>query len=256
MDALGSVSQIYMFALLTLLFVGSGLAAWSFIHFLADKVKKAEAMKKEKQFKLNNDPAKVDGSFKKMIGDIKMANNSWIKLAVFSLVGILISVFALGFVSTASASAMNMTGSNMTGNSMVANSTHQQHQQQGMTTQDNIDVNTQMGNMQMQGGMNGNMGNQMQGTMNGMGQQSGNEYMIMQQQLYQMQMQLNQMQQQQMNNMQMQSGGMNNMQQNSGMGMGMMNMGGSMSSMPQNSSMSNMQQSGNMPQSSGGMGMM
>lgn len=252
MDALGSVSQIYMFVLLALLFVGSGLAVWSFIHFLADKAKKPESMKKENRVISNNGPALESGSDKKIFGGFKMANNGWLKLAVFSLVGILISVFALGFVTTSSADAMS--NMNMTGNSMTSSSTHSQHQQQGMNAQ----MQGNMGNMQMQGNMNGNMGAQMQGNMNGMsGYQGGNDYLMMQNQLSQMQMQLNQMQQQQMynmnNNMQMQSGGnnmqssgMNNMQ-SGGMGMGMMNMGG----------MNNMQQQGNMSQnSSGGMSMM
>lgn len=260
MEALGSVSQIYMFILLALLFVGSGLAIWSFLNFLADKATgKPASVKKEKQVILNNGPNQEQGSVKKTYGGFIMVNNGWLKLAVFSFVGIIASVIILGFISTTY--PMN-----------TASNTHLQHQQQGMNQsgytqqmQGGMNVDAQMGNMQMQGNMNGNMGSQMQGDM---GQQ--NDYMMMQQQIYQMQMQMNQMQQQlgmsagnMSGNMQPQSGGMSSMPQSSGgMGMGMMpmmNMGGSMSSMPQsNSSMP--QSNTSMPQSSsgsgGGMGMM
>ena len=272
MEALGSVSQIYMFILLALLFIGSGLAVWSFLNFLVDKTTgKSGSVKKEKQVILNNGPNQQQGPIKKTYGGFIMVNNGWLKLAVFSFVGIIASVIILGFISTTT--PVN-----------AASNTHLQHQQQGMSqsgySQDGMNTNSQMGNMQMQGDVNGNMGAQMQGNMNGnmgaqmqgnmngnMGQQNGNEYMMMQQQLYQMQMQLNQMQQQQIGmpygnmngNMQSQSGGMSNMpQSSSGMGMGMMpmmNMGGSMSSMSQNnSSMSSMPQSSS--GSGGGMGMM
>ena len=282
MEALGSVSQIYMFILLALLFVGSGLAIWSFLNFLADKAIGKPTSAKKKQVILNNGPNQEPGSVKKTYGGFIMVNNGWIKLAVFSFVGIIASVIILGFVSTTN--PMN-----------TASNAHLQHQQQGMSqsgySQGTMDPNMQMqgnvnGNMgsQMQGNMNGNMGAQMQGNMNGnmgyqvqgnmngnMGQQ--NDYMMMQQQIYQMQMQMNQIQQQlgmsagnMSGNMQSQSGGMSSMPQSSGgMGMGMMpmmSMGGSMSSMPQsNSSMSSMPQGNtSMPQSSsgsgGGMGMM
>ncbi len=277
MEALGSVSQIYMFILLALLFVGSGLAIWSFLNFLADKAIGKPASVRKKQVILNNGPNQEQGSVKKTYGGFIMVNNGWIKLAVFSFVGIIASVIILGFITTTN--PMN-----------TASNTHLQHQQQGMNQsgytqqmQGGMNVDAQMGNMQMQGNMNGNMngnmGSQMQGNKNGnMGQQ--NEYMMMQQQIYQMQMQMNQMQQQlgmsngnMSGNMQSQPGGMSSMPQSSGgmssmpqssggMGMGMMpmmNMGGSMSSMPQsNSSMP--QSNSSMPQSSsgsgGGMGMM
>lgn len=37
MNALGSLSQMYMFILLVLLFLGSGLALWGFINFLISR---------------------------------------------------------------------------------------------------------------------------------------------------------------------------------------------------------------------------
>ena len=250
MNGLGMISQTYMFILLVLLFVGSGMAVWSFLNFMIDKSSN-KLPTKEKKVIVSSDPSKA-GSTVKKYGGIVM-NNGWLKLAVFSFVGILVSVIVLGFVSASGANTMNMAGSAMTGNSI-----HQQHPQQGMAQngmqmQGTMNPNMQMGNMQ--GNMNGNM--QMQGNMSGMtGQQPGNEYMMMQQ-INQMQMQLNQIQQQMgmMNgnmsgNMQMQpggmssmpqSGGMSSMPQSGGMGMGMgmmpmMNMGGSMSSMPQSGS--------------------
>ena len=274
MNILGSVGQLYMFVLLALLFLGSGFALWWFINFLIERgILKQGAggnPKQNGQVKTNQNNNETN----KVKGGHFMANNGWIRLAIFSFVGIIVSIAVLGLASTGNTQGMNMNGQ--------STGIHQQHQQQNgnMNMQGGMNTNTQMGNMNMQGGMNMNtpMGNmQMQGNMNG--GMSQNEMMMMQQ-LNQMQMQLNQMQQQMgmMNgnmggNMQMQ-GGINNMQQNSGMsnmgGMGMMNgmmgMMGGMSSMPQNNSnMNNMPQNNsnmnNMPQNSGsssggGMGMM
>lgn len=216
MNLLGSVGQLYMFVLLVLLFLGSGFAVWRFINFLMDrgilKQGAGENLKQNGQTKTTQN----DNVLNKAKGGHIMANNGWIKLAIFSFVGIIISVAVLGLVSTGNTQGMNM--------GVQGTSIHQQHQQQGMQQ------NGSMGNMNMQGGMNVNtpMGNmQMQGNMNG--GMTQNEMMIMQQ-INQMQMQLNQMQQQMgmMNgnmggNMQMQQGGMNNMSSGGGMsGMSMM----------------------------------
>jgi hypothetical protein len=246
MSILGSISQIYMFVLLILLFIGSGFALWSFINFVMNsKGQKDGAFEKKGVASQEVRVRENNKIITKIYGGIFMNNNGWLKLAVFSFVGILASVVVLGLISTSNSAGANI---------------HQQHQPQGM--QQGIG-----NNMNMQSGMSGNMGMQMNG-----GMMQNNDMMI-QQQLNQMQMQLNQMQQQMgmmnggmggMNNMgSMQQGGMNNMgsMQQGGMsnmggmgmmngmmgGMGMMNMGG-MSSMPQNNGSS----SGSMA----GMGMM
>jgi hypothetical protein len=251
MNLLGSVGQLYMFVLLVLLFLGSGFAIWRFINFLMERRanKQGQGIKqKQNGIKMEN---VVNNELKKGKGGLIMANNGWVKLAVFSLVGIIVSVAILGFVSTNS----NMQGMNMstTQNSNI----HQQHLQSGSNNamQGNMNMNSQMGNMQAQGSMN------MNGNMN--------QSQIVQQQLNQLQMQINQIQQQlgSMNgNMNM--NGNSQMQQNStgsmsgsgnmgGMGMmsGMMGMGnmqqsGNMNNMQQNNNMNNMQQS------SSSMGMM
>jgi hypothetical protein len=219
MNLLGSVGQLYMLILLVLLFLGSGFALWRFINFLMERgiLKQGVGENLKQKITQNNNVSN------KVKGGLFMANNGWIKLAVFSFVGIIVSVAILGLLST---NKNNVLGMNMNGQ---GTNIHQQHQQQGMlqngmndmNMQGGMNVNTPMGNLQMQGNMNMPMNGEMnQNTM----------LMMMQQHMYQMQMQLNQMQQQMDmmhgnmgGNMQMQQGGMNNMG-----GMGMMNgmMGG------------------------------
>lgn len=219
MSILGSVGQLYMFVLLVLLFAGLGFSLWRLAKFMTDYVKKRkECIERE------TDTRKKDFISEKIIkgfGGQAMGNNGWLKLAVFSLVGIVASVILMGLLAT---------------NGPTGNNLHAQHSQQGINTNSGT-----MGNMQMQNGAMQGMNSSMN---SGMYQ---NELLILQQQMYQMQMQFYQMQQQMgmMNGntggMQMQQGGMNSM--------GNMNMG-SMSSMPQNNSGMNMQQNNN------GMGMM
>ncbi|MCX8131849.1 MAG: hypothetical protein N3I35_17350 [Clostridia bacterium] len=221
MNLLGAAGSLYMVVLLILLFMGTGFALWRFISFLMDrgttKYETAEKAKIAVQAKATDNKAE---SKEKMGGRI-MANNGWIKLAVFSLAGILISFTVLGLISSNGNMNMNGQGTNV----------HQQHQQGmygNMNMQNGMNMNSQMGNMQ--GNMNMNN--------NDMLQQQINQ---IQQQLIQIQQQLGMMNGGMGGNMQMQQGNMNNM---GGMGMmnGMMGMG-------------NMQQgSGNM--SSGGMSMM
>jgi hypothetical protein len=203
-SVLGSLGQLYMFVLLVLLFLGSGFALWSFINFILNRNKQKAGTTDKKPALNQENGSNRNNNSQKMIGGLFMNNNGWLKLAVFSFIGILVSVIILGFVSTSNPSAMSI---------------HQQHQQQGnMNMQGGMNVNTPMGDMQMQGGMNGNMGMQ---------------YGNVQQQLSQIQQQINQLQQQ-LNN-----GGMGNMQQggSSNMGgMGMMGgMMGGMGNMQQNS---------------------
>ncbi|MBB6215487.1 hypothetical protein HNQ80_001576 [Anaerosolibacter carboniphilus] len=221
MNILGSLGQLYMLILLALLFLGSGLGVWTVI---SSSLNNKQGMPQKKGEAGQGNIIRSQGTEKTKIGGIKMQNNGWFKLAIFSFVGILVSVAVLGLVST--------------NNNMADSNVHLQHQQQGlqqnqnamagmngmngnMQMQGGMNVGLPMGNMQMQGNMNGNM--QMQGGMNSMNMPVDYNYMMMQQQLNQMQQQLYMMQQQ----MQMQGG-----------------------SMPSNSSMSNM------PSSGGGMGMM
>lgn len=187
-----------MFLLLALLFVGSGFALWSFVHFIMDKrsARTAPAVK----------PGQADGKSKRPIedkqgekikGGIFMAGNGWLKLAAVSLAGIIISVAALGLFS-ASSTQMGMNDPmNMSGQSMNSQSadTHQLHVQQGLHGE-NATGASSMANSQMPSYYS-----------------TPNEYFYMQQQLNQMQMQLYQMQQQ--------IGSMNNSQQST-MGMNMM----------------------------------
>lgn len=241
MNLLGSVGQLYMFFLLVLLFLGSGFALWRFINFIMERRSNKQnqgVTQKQDGHKTANE---VNNKLKKGIGGFIMANNGWVKLAVFSLVGIIVSVAILGFVSSSNMQGMNM--GTMNQNAM--------QQQVGTNMQGSMNMNSQMGNMQAQGSMNMNGGM--------------NQNQIIQQQLNQLQMQINQIQQQ-LGSMNGNMNGNSQMQQNSNGnmgGMGMMNGMMGMGNMQQSGNMNNMQQSGNMnnmQQSSGssssGMGMM
>lgn len=148
-------------------------------------------------------------------GGLFMQNNGWLRLALFSFVGIIIAVVILSF----------MTPGGVFGtNNMAAHG----NMQPGINMQGGMGTGAMMsmprGSMQMQDGMNGmgymNMSTSMGGT------QSDMNTMIVHR-LNQMQMQINQLQQMMMTNMggmQMQSmpqGGTGGM---GGGGMGMMNM--------------------------------
>ena len=141
MNILGSVGQLYMFVLLALLFLGSGFAVWRFINFLIErgtlKQGAGGSPKQNGQVKTNQNNNDVNNAK----GGHFMANNGWIRLAIFSFVGIIVSVAVLGLASTGSNQGMYMGGQDT--------SIHQQHQQQGMQQNG-------MGNMNMQGGMNTN----------------------------------------------------------------------------------------------------
>ena len=256
MNLLGSVGQLYMFVLLVLLFLGSGLALWRFVNFLMARGIQKQGKGENLISKGQNKATQSNNILNIKRGGLLMANNGWIKLAVFSLVGIIVSVAILGMTSTSNS---NMQGMNMGNNQYQGMQQNGTNSMQGnMNMQGGMNANTQMGNMQ--GGMNVNtqMGNmQAQGNTNMNGWMDINQMlMMMRQNMYQMQMQLNQIQQQ-INPQMPQSGNMNNMPQNSGNMNNMPQNGGNMNNMPQGSGSSSMPmpQSGSMP-ASGGMGMM
>lgn len=207
MDILGSIGNLYTFVLLVLLFLGSGLAVWAGINAI---IHKKEKIKENKDKIMSN----VSSSYnslknKNILGGINMKNNGFIKLAVFSLVGIIISAAILTALPS------------LTGNSM---------NNMNMTAQYNT------GAMNMQGGYNqanmqGMSGYGMQGSMN-----TNPDLYYIQQQLNSMQQQINQLQNQ------MGNSSMNSMQSNSGSSMSNnsgMNNNNNMNSNSMNNSNSN-----------------
>jgi hypothetical protein len=191
MDILGSIGQLYTFILLVLLFLGSGLAVWAMINsIMKNKDKMNENIKIKLESIKNN----------KIIGGFHMKNNNFIKLAVFSFIGIIISAAIL----TALPNTNSMNN---------ANNMNMQYGTNGMYTQTSMNGQA----MNMQGMANTNM----QSNTN-TGYYDANS---IQQQLYNMQQQLNQMQNQ-INN------SMSNMQSQGTSGSSNMNSGSSNSSAP------------------------
>lgn len=246
MNLLGTAGQFYMLVLLVLLFVGTGFAIWSFANFLLDYFKKSKSIGNAKIIEHTKNKNHLESIFK---GGLFMAGSGWMKLAVLSFVGIIVSVAVLGLISTNNLQGMDMSSQGTNAHQLHTQQGSQQTGMNGMNVQGSTNMYGQMGSMQMQGIMNGNA----------MMPANQNEIM-MQQYIYQLQLQLNQLQQQ----VGMMNGGMSGnmqMQQNSGMSGNMQmpqnsGMGGNMQ-MQQNSSMNNMQQSGMSGMGMmGGMGMM
>ena len=229
MSILGNIGSMYMIILILILIGGLGMAGIGFYNFLFNRKKRISS---------KNDLIQENGGY-------VMQNNGWLKLALFSFVGIILAFGALSL----------LTPNTMNPNSMAGNNTMQSTNGMNMmgATNDSNMNGTPMGATQMQNTTNGS--------------NSNNASAIMYQ-LNQMQMQINQIQQQLMNNtnattQSMPQGNTNNMG-----GMGMMPMGGmpaSGSSMPASGSSmpasgSSMPSSGSSsmpaPSSGGSMGMM
>lgn len=210
MSFLESVGSFYMLILIFLLVIGFGLVGLALVRFISEP-------KASKTDKRQNNAYEKNGGFKFM--------NSWLRLALFSFVAILISMAVLSFVSPGGLMGTNAINSNMYYGNMPMNTPYSNMQvQSGMPMNQSSGgmgmTNMPMGNTQMQSGMPMNqgaggmgmmsmpMGNtQMQSTP--MNQGTGNmktnnmpayntqiDNNSMMQMLNQMQLQLNQMQQQ------------------------------------------------------------
>jgi hypothetical protein len=235
LEVLGSLGQLYMFILLVLLFMGSGFALWSFINHLIEP-NTSKTKPASQQININKE--------RKILGGFNMANNGWFKLAIFSFVGILISMVVLGVMSS-NVMQGNVNGNmQMQGNMPMNNNMQMQGNMpmnNNMQMQGNMPMNNNMqmqgnmpmnNNMQMQGNMPMNNNMQMQGNMpmnnsmpvqynmNGNAQMQNDPNAMMMQQLYQMQQQMMQIQQQ-----------MQQMQQTNNSNSGSMPSGGGMSMM-------------------------
>lgn len=90
MSFLGDVGSLYMLFLITLLIVGLGMIGKGFIDYLIKKDQKKIGKSK---------------------GADKMQNMNWLKLSLYSLVGIIVSLLILSFVSSSGLAASENTAS-------------------------------------------------------------------------------------------------------------------------------------------------
>jgi hypothetical protein len=221
MEILGSIGKLYTFVLLVILFLGSGLAAWAGIIAIVNKKdimkEKTDKIKENLSVKLQSITNKMNQQAdsldknKNIIGGFNMKNNGFIKLAVFSFVGIIISAAILTVLPKFSNQPGNMNMNSGYSTTAMSN--------MSMSNQSNM---SGMSNYNAQGSMNSNA------NLNSIQQQLNN----MQQQIYQLQ---NQMNNSSMNSMQSNSGSsMNNSTNSNSSNSGSMNNGSSssMSSMP------------------------
>lgn len=150
MDALGSISQLYMFILLVLLFVGVGFAVIGLVKFLTGQQRLT--------IKTNNKNRQINNNSKmnyKQIGGFFMnSNNGWLKLAAFSFVGILISVIVSGLISTGNTSYIPGThNANPSGTYQNGNMNNGMQQQMNPMNNGMGGQNNNMGGMGMMNGM-------------------------------------------------------------------------------------------------------
>lgn len=116
MDILGSIGQLYTFVLLALLILGFGLAAWAVINFMLKKKEHIEKFVNSK-LELLKKTSKSGGN--------QMKNNNFIKLAVFSFMGIIVSVAILSVLPSMSKTGNNMYANGMYGNGAMTGTTMQ-----------------------------------------------------------------------------------------------------------------------------------
>ena len=161
MDILGAIGNLYTFILLVILFLGSGLAVWAGINSILKK--KDELKENTSRIKGNLNSRLQNLNKNNIIGGFSMKNSGFIKLAVFSFIGIIISAAILtalpkysGTMSNTNMSSQyNNTSMNMSGNGM-----NSQYGMQGManysfqgTMSNNSDlyyIQQQLNNMQQQ----------------------------------------------------------------------------------------------------------
>ena len=184
MSFLGSVGSMYMLILIFLLVIGFGLVGLALIRFITGpKVSKTD--------KRQNNAKEKNGGYKFM--------NSWLRLALFSFVAILISMAVLAFVSPGGVMGTNAMNSNMYyGNMPMNNSYGNAQMQSGMPMNQSSGgmgmMNMPTANMQTQSApMNQGTGSMTMTSMPANNTQNNNSMMQM---LNNMQMQLNQIQQQ------------------------------------------------------------
>jgi len=91
MNFLGTLGSLYMLILLILLAVGFGLVILNIVNYVTGIEKKKSQVSKNKT-----------------IGGKKMQDNGWLKLALFSFIGIVIAVAILAFITPGGVVGGNM----------------------------------------------------------------------------------------------------------------------------------------------------
>ena len=90
MSILGSVGSLYMSILIILLIIGFGLVGLKLINYVLDL----------EQIKLKSNTIKIQNT--------KIQSNKWLKIALCSFIGILISLFILSILNSSTISSSHM----------------------------------------------------------------------------------------------------------------------------------------------------
>lgn len=181
MDVLGSIGKLYTFILLVVLFLGTGLAVWAAINAILNKKEKIKESTDNINTTLNSGIQSLKN--KNVLGGINMKNSGFIKLAVFSFVGIIISAAILAALPNYSGTSMNsmnmgtqysntsMNMQGMSGNSMQAGTStnsdlYSIQQQLNQIQQQIYQLQNQMNNGSMSGMQNNSSNNMNNNSMN------------------------------------------------------------------------------------------
>lgn len=98
MEALGIISQLYMWVLVILLFLGLGLGILGFINFVSDKLEPKGIRPISKTVKKATEPKSITPNQPVSVRTGSIDGN-WLRFAAFSFLGLLSVVTILGFFS-------------------------------------------------------------------------------------------------------------------------------------------------------------
>ncbi|MFZ5353704.1 MAG: hypothetical protein ACOZCL_13420, partial [Bacillota bacterium] len=143
MSILGNFGSFYMFVLIILLIIGLGMIGTKLAGYILESVNKSERIVNNNFNNKNN-------------GGIFM--NSWLRLALFSFVGIIVSMAVLSFISSGGF-ITGLQNDNMQAHGSMTNGNSSMYMQNG---------NMPMNNMQMSSGSTGGMNMMPMGNMGGM----------------------------------------------------------------------------------------
>ncbi len=170
MDILGSIGKLYTFILLVVLFLGSGLAVWAAINTAMNNKDKLKVSTDKIRTNLTTGLQTVKNN--NILGGIKMKNSGFIKLAVFSFIGIIISAAILTALPKYTGNPMNNMNTQYGVTSMSMQGMPGYSMQPSMNDNSGLNsIQQQLNQMQQQ--IN-NMQNQMSNSMNSMQNNSNN----------------------------------------------------------------------------------
>ena len=120
MEALTIISQLYMWILVILLFLGLGLGILGFINFVTDKLQPKTLHPASKSFK-KEEARSIDGKQPELIRTDSIDGN-WLRFAAFSFLGLLVIVTIIGLFSMSNKPQIPQIANQHSSHSAIGNS--------------------------------------------------------------------------------------------------------------------------------------